>query len=446
MSNSKQLSEAQESKNLNFLPVHFQLPLRFKRSFGIALTSLVLIILLFVVPALTQQPVTITVLMGAPVTPTWKPLIPEFEKKNPDIRINIVEGPNASNLIEDLYTSAFLLGSSPYDLVYMDIAWVAKFAAAGWLMDVSDKLSKEEQADFLQGDLAGGRYRGKLYRIPALSDAGMLYYRKDLLEQAGLKPPETFAELMQISQALQKQKKVRWGYLWQGRQYEGTPAMFVEVLKGYGGFWINPETREVGLDKPEAIQAVKFLLNTIAEGVSPPGVTTYQEEETRRVFQSGDAVFLRNWPYVWSLANANDSLVKGKIGLKPMVHARGESSGACQGGWGWGIAKGTQHPEAVWRAIQFFSSTEAQREIALDKGYLPSRRSVFNDAQIVEKYNHFPAVLKVLENAALRPPIAQYAQASDILQRYLSASFTGQLTPEQAMQAAANETRRLLGI
>ena len=54
-------------------------------------------------------------------------------------------------------------------------------------------------------------------------------------------------------------------------------------------------------------------------------------------------------------------------------------------------------------------------------------------------------MLNAIDNAALRPPIAQYAQASDILQRYLSSALTGQMTPEQAMRAAANETRRLLG-
>ncbi|MBD1863785.1 MULTISPECIES: ABC transporter substrate-binding protein [Trichocoleus] len=419
---------------------------KFRRSRFIALWVAGLVLtLLVVVPAFSQPTVTLSFLIGAPERPTWEPIIKDFEATHPGIRLNFVEGPNATNAVEDLYTSSFLLGSSPYDLVYMDIVWVPKFAAAGWLTDLSDKVADTDLADFLEGDVAGGRYQGGLYRMPVRSDAGMLYYRKDLLDAAGFKPPETFTELMQISQALQKSGAVTWGYVWQGRQYEGAAAMFVEVLAGSGGFWIDPQTKAVGLDRPESVQAVKFLLDTINTGVSPRGVVTYQEEETRRLFQSGTVAFLRNWPYAWPLANAEDSSIRGKIAIKPMVHAVGAESAACQGGWGWGIAKTTRHPKEAWEAVQYLTSIQTQRKVTLSTGYLPSRRSLYNDPEIVRKYNFFPAMLNVIDNAALRPPIAQYAQASDILQRYLSSALTGQMTPERAMQAAANETRRLLG-
>lgn len=418
---------------------------KIKRVWGLFIASFLGVLLLFVLPALTQQPVVLSFLVSATETPTWGPLVEQFEEQNPGIRINMVEGPNATNAVEDLYTSAFLLGSSPYDLVYMDIVWVPKFAAAGWLLNLSDRITEEDLADFLEGDVNGGRYEGDLYRMPVRSDAGMLYYRTDLLEQGGYQPPETFNELMEISKALQEQNAAPWGYVWQGRQYEGSAAMFVEVLEGFGGFWIDPDTREVGLDQEPAIEAVRFLLNTIQEGVSPEGVVTYQEEEARRLFQSGNAVFLRNWPYVWPLANEEGSPVAGNIAIKPMVHAEGFDSAATQGGWGWGISSTTRHPEEAWKAVQFFTSAESQRQIALQNGYLPTRRSLYSDPEIVGKYEFFPDMLEVLENSTLRPPIAQYAQASDILQRYLSGALTGRYSPERAMQSAANETRRVLG-
>ncbi len=398
---------------------------------------------LVILPALTQGPVTLTVLMHVPEAMQWTPLIKEFEAKNPDIQINLIEGPNRTDTEEDLYTTAFLLGDSPYDLVYMDVIWSSKFAAAGWLRDLSDRVSEAELAKFLPADVETGRYEGGLYRIPFRSDVGILYYREDLL-QARYQPPETFAELMQISQALQKQDAVLWGYVWQGRQDEGVVATFVEVLEGYGGFWINPETLEVGLDQPAAVQAIAFLLNTIQQGISPPGVTVYGTDETLRLFQSGQAMFLRSWPYVWPLVNAPDSPVRGKIAIKPMVHALGHNSGACLGGWGLGISKTTKHPEEAWRAIQFFTSAEAQRQFILETGYVPRRRELFHDPQIVAKYHHYPQLLEVVEKAVLRPPVSQYDQASDTLQRYLSAALTERLSPQQAMQAAAEETRRIL--
>jgi multiple sugar transport system substrate-binding protein len=402
--------------------------------------------LFWVIAALAQQPVTLSLMMIAPEVQPWNDLlIKNFEKENPGIRVEIIEGPNASELYENLYTSAFILGDSPYDLINMDVVWASKFAAAGWLLDLSDRVIDEELKAFLDKDVEAGRYQGKLYRMPLRSDAGMLYYRTDLLEKAGYKPPETFEELVKISQELQEKKAATWGYLWQGRQYEGLPAMFVEILEGFGGFWVNPETNEVGLDKPEAIKAVEFLKSTIEKGITPPGVTTYQEEETRRLFQNGEAVFMRNWPYAWPLANEDTSKIKGKIGIKPMVHAPGKTGGACLGGWGLGISKTSKHPEEAWKAIKYFTSVEAQRPFILKTGYVPSRRELFSDPKIVAKYPHYSKLLEVVESTVLRPPLAQYAQVSDILQRYLSAVLTDRsLSPEKAMQSAANETRRLL--
>ena len=429
--------------SLKKLKVSIQKILRLFRGF-IILLIFPLIFKFVILPAFSGQPVTITILINALEAAQWQPLVEEFQQQHPNIRLQIIEGPNATDQVEDLYTSSFLLGNSPYDLVYMDIIWTPKFAAAGWLLDLSDRLSSEELDQFLQGDVRGGIYQGKLYRIPFRSDGGMLYYRQDLLEQAGYDPPETFTELIRISQDLQQQNLADWGYVWQGKQYEGLAAMFVEILKGSGAFWIAPETLEVGLDRPEAIEAVNFLVSTITKGISPPGVTTYGEDETRLLFQNGRTVFLRNWPYVFALAS--DSPIAGKFKIKPMVHAPQESSGACQGGWGLGIASTSQHPEEAWQVIEFLSSEETQRKYTLDTGYVPSRRSLFNDPEIVAKYNHYPQLLEVVENSALRPPIAQYAQASDILQRYLSAALTQRMSPEQAMKAAAEETRRLLSV
>lgn len=401
-------------------------------------------LLFFIIPAFSQRPVTVTVLMQALEANQWRPIVEEFERENPDIKLEIVEGPNATNLVEDLYTSSFLLGNSPYDLVYMDIVWVPKFAAAGWLMPLGDRATETQLQDFLPGDVNGGIYRDQLYRMPFRSDGGMLYYRKDLLDAVGRQPPETFDELIQIAQELQQQGAAEWGYLWQGKQYEGLAAMFVEVLQGAGGFWVNPDTLEVGLDRPEAITAIEFLRRTLQEKISPPDVITFAEDETRRIFQNGDAVFLRNWPYVVGLASQADSPIQGKFAIKPMVHAPGQPSGACQGGWGLGIAATSKHPEEAWKVAEFISSIPIQKNFVLATGYVPSRKDLFTDPEIVAKYPYYPQLLKAIENAALRPPIAQYAQASDILQRYLSAALTGRMTPEKAMQAAANETRRLL--
>lgn len=422
--------------------VKFKIPLFYK----FILTSLigVIISILMIKPAFTQQPVTLKVLVQALESTQWQPIINSFHQTHPKIRLEVVKAPNNSNLVEDLYTSAYLLGDSPYDLVYMDVVWVQKFAAAGWLEDLTKKVDPQKLTDYIQGDVQGGKYQNKLYRMPFRTDVGMLYYRTDLLEKAGLKPPKTFQDLLTTSQTLQNQNLAQWGYVWQGKQYEGLAAMFTEILQGYGGFWVNPETQAIGLDAPESIEAVKFLRQTIKQGISPPGVTTYAEEETRRLFESGNTVFLRNWPYVYALAS--NSPIAGKYGIQPMVHLPGKQSGACLGGWGFGISKSSKHQREAWQVIEYFNQPDIQRQYFLETGYVPSRKSLFTDDTLVAKYNYLPALLQGAENAVLRPPIPQYAQVSDILQRYLSAALTGSKTPEAAMKAAAGETRTLLNI
>ncbi len=127
-----------------------------------------------------------------------------------------------------------------------------------------------------------------------------------------------------------------------------------------------------------------------------------------------------------------------------MLHAQGYSGGSCNGSWGLGIAKTSKHPKEAWKAIKYLTSAEAQHQFILETGNLPSRKVIFSDSEILEKHSHFQDLPKAIEQSVLRPPTPQYAQASEILQHYLSATLRKQLSPEQAMKAAADATRRLL--
>jgi multiple sugar transport system substrate-binding protein len=392
--------------------------------------------------------VNLTLVVPASEATYWSLSIKDFEAKNRDIRISLIEVKNRqgdlTEKLKEFYTINFQSGN-PYDLIYMDVIWVSEFADKNWLRDLSDRISQQELAKFLESDVVAGRYQGGLYRIPFRSDIGLLYYRKDLLQLAKFQPPETFQQLLKISQALQKQGKAKWGYLWQGREYEGLSAMFVEVLHGYGGFWINPTTREVGLDRPEAIAAVKFLVSTIEEKISPAAVVSYSEDESFAQFQRGNAVFLRGWPYVWTAANAKNSPIRGKVGIQPMrLHSEGHSGGGCNGSWGLGIAKTSKHPEQAWRAIEYLTSVRTQHQFILETGHIPSRKTLFSESKIIDKYRHFQQLSQAVKQSVLRPPIADYAQASEILQRYLNEALSNQRSPEEAMNVAAAETRRLL--
>jgi multiple sugar transport system substrate-binding protein len=358
-------------------------------------------------------------------TGVWHRLLDRFNQSHPTIPVRLVEGPASTDTREDMYSTAFLAGSHGYDIVYCDVVWVPKFASAGWLLDLSDGWSPSERDEFLTADLEAGIYNGRLYRIPAFTDAGVLYYRTDLVPS----PPETFDDLYRL--ASQNQQEGRSGFVWQGKQYEGLVANFLEVLWGFGGDWITSD-RRVLLDTPAALAALQFLVKTVG-AISPAGVTTYAEEDARSIFQNGRAVFMRNWFYVAVAVDQSTTAVKGHVAFVPMVHAAGDSA-ATLGGWGFAISSGTAHPDTAAEFVKFMTAPEQLNDLLETGGRIPARK------------NLVPAKFReILERARFRPRIPEYAQASDILQRWVSAALSGSVSAQKALANAAKETRLLLG-
>lgn len=388
----------------------------------------------------TDGKIVLRYLAGPDIGGGAKENIARFEGLHPDIKVEMVEGPAATSTREDMYSTSFMGGESTYDLVYMDVIWVPKFAAMGWLMPLDDWFNTEAQKEFLPGGIAGSRYKGKTYRVPIASDGGMLYYRKDLLAQHGIKPPETFSELVAAAKKIQNPPEL-WGFVFQGKQYEGLVCNFLELVWGNGGRLIDDEGK-VQIDRPEAVEALGWLVDAVhKDGISPKGVLTYQEEEARHMFQEGKAVFMRNWPYAWNLVQADNSPVQHKVGIIPMVHGIGGKSAATLGGWGFGISSLSKNPEAAKKFIQFMTSAESLKINYMRGGIIPARRSLFSDPDVIAKSPHFKELHEVLKNARPRPVHPSYARISDTLQGYLSSALSGQQTPEAALKAAATEIR-----
>lgn len=368
----------------------------------------------------------------------WKEILARFKAVHPEIDVELVEGPAATNTREDMYATALLSGDTTYDVVYMDVIWVPKFAAQGWLLPLDERLPPAEREKFLPGDMRGSTWEGRVYRVPMQSDAGMLYYRTDLLAE----PPETFDALVESAGRLQQPPGL-WGFVFQGRQYEGLVCGFLEILWGHGGDVLDAQGRVV-LDSPEGVQALTWMAGLVKR-IAPEGVATYQEEEARHVFQEGHAVFMRNWPYAWTLAQAVDSPVRGKVGICPMVHAQGRASAATLGGWGFGIAKKARHPDAAWTFLSFATQPEQMKLLHFKNGAIPARRELFKDPEIVAKSPHYPDLYRVLLAARPRPVHPAYARISDALQVHVSAALVGTETPEAAIRAAAERIREAVG-
>ena len=291
--------------------------IRLARRLGQALALGLALSLLFGGWVWARTPITVRVLMPAPFADATAGLVTAFNREHRDLRIAVTRGPFETESVSDLAVSSLLLGDSPYDLLLMDVTWTAKYAAAGWLLPLDPWLGPEALEALAPGARAGNRIDGQLWRLPLVADMGLLYWRTDLMPA----PPRTPADLVSVAQRLQADGKVRWGYVWQGRQYEGLSCVFLEMVEGFGGRWSGTEGNGMGLDQPPATAAATWLQNLVAKGVTPAAVGNFAEPQALQSFEAGEAAFMRNWGSSGRSATSSGSSNRAsRVGVYP--HSR----------------------------------------------------------------------------------------------------------------------------
>lgn len=414
-----------------------------RRKFSSLLIGLIcLVALISTTPALVASQVeTISILMPAPFADSTVKLVDNFNTlyKN-QIHLNVIRGPRQTESMSDLAISSLLLGDTPFDGLLMDITWLPKYARAGWLEGLDPYFDETDIADLASGAEKGNDFEGTLYRWPLVADMGLLFWRTDLMNT----PPKTPSELVSISNQLQTQGKVPWGYVWQGRQYEGLSCVYLEMIDGFGGDWFDVNNQSLGLNEVPGVEAAQWLTDLIETGISPRAVTTFAEPEALRNFQSGESAFMRNWPYAWAELQKQDSPVRGKIGISTMVSLPGVEPASTLGSWGFTLLRGSNHKDAVIKAIKYLTSAEAQRVMFIEHGYTPTVKALYEDLELIQDYPHLALLSRALNNAVLRPETPIYAQISDVLQRSLSASLTGEEKPKLSMNRADRSSEQIL--
>ncbi|MBN1621413.1 MAG: ABC transporter substrate-binding protein [Endomicrobiales bacterium] len=412
------------------------------------LNNMFFILLIFIVSCSKKDPskVTITWAVGKDATGAQNKLVDAFLAQNRNINVRVIEMPGSASSQRDSYVT-YLAAKDPFIDVYsIDIIWPAEFAASGWILELDKLFSAKEQDKFLPGPIEGCKYKGKIYAVPWFTDAGMLYYRKDLLEKAKLAPPETWTELIKQAGMCQRKYKIN-GFVFQAQQYEGLVCNFLEYLWSYGGEVLDSNNKPQ-LNTPPAKQALKTLYDIIhTYKITPEGVLTYQEEESRQVFTSGQAAFLRNWPYAWALGQDETvSKVTGLIGIAPLPGKTKGQGASCLGGWNLAISRFSKHPKEAWKFVEFMTSPEVQMIYAVKGGRLPTRKSIYQDKDILDFAPHYRDFYKVFVNARPRPRTPLYSQISDILQIELHKALTNQQSIDDALENSNRKINTLLKI
>jgi trehalose/maltose transport system substrate-binding protein len=363
-----------------------------------------------------------------------------FRRDNPDLLVRTETLPNASDVAREMFLTALEGGAADFDVFAIDVVWAPEFARAGWLADLSAAFPAARLREvYLASAIEAVTLEGRIYAVPWFLDVGLLYYRTDLVPRA----PRTYAELRDFARAAMERDPRLSGFLWQGRQYEGLNCNAFEAVWGHGGELL--QGGRIALDTKEGRTALGWLRQTITSGLSPRSVIASAEEETRRAFQDGRAIFLRNWPYVWAEVQKPGSAVRGKVGFAPLPSATGAPGPGTLGGWQLAVNANTPvwRRRAAERLVGFLTSHEAAVELALRYSRIPARRAVYQDPRVQEGAPFIAALLPVALAARPRPVTPYYALASDSIQGELSAAVAGLRPPAEALSRAQRIVDRL---
>ncbi len=361
--------------------------------------------------------------------------------------VKLVSTPNSSSERLALYQQLLSAGAPDLDVLQIDVVWPG--ILAGHLVDLSAEAEAVRGAFFAQL-VSNNTVGGRLVALPWFVDVGLLYYRSDLLAKHGRPVPRTWAELTDTAAHIQRSERAAgaarmWGFVWQGRAYEGLTCDALEWLASQGGGTIVDAAGRITVNNPQAAAAVTRAAGWVGR-ITPEGVLNYTEEESRGVFQSGLAVFMRNWPYAWNLLQSPESPVRGKVGVTPLPAAGDGRSAAALGGWQLAVSRYSQNRAAAASLVLFLVSRTEQKRRALAGGYHPPLPALYEDAELLAANPLFGILREALEDAVARPAAAVGADYNRVSYAFANAVHTvlaGQSDAESSLRALERQLRRL---
>lgn len=363
--------------------------------------------------------------------------------------VAIVNTPNSSSDRFALYVQLLASRSPEIDVLQIDVVWPGMLAPH--LADLAPAL----------GDLAGEHFpalidnntvEGRLVAMPWFVDAGLLYYRRDLLEKHGFQPPETWQQLTHIAATIQQREREAgntglWGFVFQGKPYEGLTCDALEWVASHGGGTFIGEDGGITADNPRAAAALDLAAGWVGT-IAPRGVLNYDEEAARGVFQTGNALFMRSWPYAWALAQGEDSPVRGKVGVVALPRGDGPDGrpAGTLGGWQLAVSRYSRHPAEAMDLVRHLTSAAVQKDRAIRGAYNPTIPRLYEDPEVLAANPFFGELLPTFVHALPRPARqtgAHYNQVSAAIWQAVHAVLAGQVDAADGTARLTKSLRRI---
>jgi trehalose/maltose transport system substrate-binding protein len=374
-------------------------------------------------------------------------------------KVKVFQSPQLSNDRLALFQQQLAAKSPEIDVYQIDIIWPGLLG--NHFVDLNQHFEAKDTAGHFEAILNTNKdTKGQQVAIPFFTDAGLLYYRKDLLEKYKKPVPTTWQELKDTAtEIVTKERKTNprfVGYVWQGKAYEGLTCNALEWVASYGGGTIvDAQSGKVTINNPKAAEALKMAASWIEPNgykgdqvfITPTGTLNDDEEGARGIFQSGSALFMRNWPYAWALANSGDSPVKDKVGVAVLPKGGAEGRHAATlGGWNLAVSKYSKNQKEAADLIRFMTSQQIQVGRAIAGAYNPTHKDAYKDAQLLKSNPFFGSLFDVFINAIARPSKVtgrSYNKVSYGFWNAAHAVLSGRQTPEKALADLEKQLNRL---
>jgi len=401
---------------------------------------------------------------GAKVTVTWlgagpgasaefeqKTEIVQFEQENPNITVKYIQGPVSATDRYGLYLQNFQAKSAAIDVYQIDVIWPGDLAEH--LLDLHQYGGKDAVKEDFPAIVTNNTVDGKLVGLPWFTDGGLLYYRADLLQRYGYTaPPKTWAELAEMAKKIQEGERAAgnqdfWGFVWQGKAYEGLTCNALEWIYSNSGGTIVSRDKKITINNDKASAALDIAAGWIGT-ISPPGVTGFQEEESRAVWQGGNAAFMRNWPYAYSLGQGADSKIVGKFAVTTLPAGDAGHGAATLGGWQLAVSKYSAHPAEAAKLALFLASQGQQKLRAIHLSLLPTNATLYDDPDVAQASPFMPKLKSVFTSAVARPSTAsapKYNEVSTIFFQAVSNVLTKRSNGTDAVANMELDLKEKLG-
>jgi multiple sugar transport system substrate-binding protein len=373
----------------------------------------------------------ITYVQGKDNTNTIRPLLDKWNAAHPDEKATFKEQSEAADQQHDDLVQHFQAKDPNYDVASVDVIWTAEFAAKGWLQPLKDSFTLDT-SKLLPATVKTATYNNTLYAAPVTSDGGMLYYRKDLVPT----PPKTWDEMMSMCSIAKKHNMDC--YAGQFFKYEGLTVNAAEAINTAGGKIVGDDGKTPEVNTAEAAKGLGRLADAYKSGNIPRQGITYKEEESRHAFESGKLLFLRNWPYVYSLATTDgDSKVKGKFAVAPLPGETGPGASSL-GGHNAAMSAFSAHKATAFDFLKFLESEDTQRTLVTQASNASALTALYDDPELVKKYPYLPVLKTSILNAVPRPVTPFYPAVTKAVEDNAYAAIKGDKPVTEALNDMQN--------